>query len=291
MVHTRRPGFTLIELLVVIVIIAILAAILFPVFVRARERGKQATCKSNLKQIAIGLQQYLDDWNGCFPDQACKPFPPGYVDTANVLQYFRYFGMSGGNPVYSNEMGGAWIHWFQHRYRYKMPDGRYVPAGIALPLKPYFKSLGVFKCPSEIKTRPYDANYATDSFPVLSSYFVKLGMCVYASAKARPLRMADIRYPLRASFIYEEAWHSGGKSPFLYQPGWAGLPRSEIPPTVKVNTIYFDCHVASSTLPYLYNYNQYGWHWYFYDKNDQFIGEANGLTRGWDLSDGVHDRQ
>ncbi len=58
-----RTGFTLIELLVVIAIIAILAAILFPVFARARENARRASCQSNLKQIGLGLLQYTQDYD------------------------------------------------------------------------------------------------------------------------------------------------------------------------------------------------------------------------------------
>ena len=56
-----RRGFTLIELLVVIAIIAILAAILFPVFARARENARRASCQSNMKQLGLGLMQYAQD--------------------------------------------------------------------------------------------------------------------------------------------------------------------------------------------------------------------------------------
>ena len=58
-----RRGFTLIELLVVIAIIAILAAILFPVFARARENARRASCGSNLRQIALGMMQYTQDYD------------------------------------------------------------------------------------------------------------------------------------------------------------------------------------------------------------------------------------
>ncbi len=71
-----KKGFTLIELLVVIAIIAILAAILFPVFAKAREKARQATCLSNLKQIGLALNMYMSDYDQTCPYQGSPDVGP-----------------------------------------------------------------------------------------------------------------------------------------------------------------------------------------------------------------------
>ena len=75
----KRPGFTLIELLVVIAIIAILAAILFPVFARAREKARQSSCLSNQKQWVLSWQMYIQDYDENIPPYAIRFLdPPGW---------------------------------------------------------------------------------------------------------------------------------------------------------------------------------------------------------------------
>ena len=73
----KRTGFTLIELLVVIAIIAILAAILFPVFAQAREQARMSTCLSNFKQIGTGMMMYLQDWDETYPMNRIAQNPGG----------------------------------------------------------------------------------------------------------------------------------------------------------------------------------------------------------------------
>ena len=80
----RRNAFTLIELLVVIAIIAILAAILFPVFAKAREKARQTTCASNLKQIGLGISQYTQDYD--------ETLPPWRQNDPNGINVYEWQG-------------------------------------------------------------------------------------------------------------------------------------------------------------------------------------------------------
>jgi prepilin-type N-terminal cleavage/methylation domain-containing protein/prepilin-type processing-associated H-X9-DG protein len=109
----RRPAFTLIELLVVIAIIAILAAILFPVFAQARESARKATCLSNLKQIGFGVAMYLQDYDNTYPSQQ-------------------------KDGVFVNLPGGPVV--------YKNTEQNYMDE-----LFPYTRSAAIFLCPSNIK--------------------------------------------------------------------------------------------------------------------------------------------
>ena len=81
-----RRGFTLIELLVVIAIIAILAAILFPVFARAREKARQSNCLSNVKQLALGTMMYCQDYDERLPASYTIGAPAGAQYWYEILQ-------------------------------------------------------------------------------------------------------------------------------------------------------------------------------------------------------------
>ncbi|MBM3497414.1 MAG: DUF1559 domain-containing protein [Armatimonadetes bacterium] len=123
---TRR-GFTLIELLVVIAIIAILAAILFPVFARAREKARMASCQSNVKQMALGMLMYVQDYD----EITCGAY-----------------GNSSGNPAGSLRpllppapITGrtSWWYWCDM-------------------IEPYVKNTQIFRCPSLPTTIGYNGN-------------------------------------------------------------------------------------------------------------------------------------
>jgi len=85
----RTRAFTLIELLVVIAIIAILAAILFPVFAKAREKARQSSCSSNLKQLSLAVLQYTQDYDEVLPDAECNGYYDGRVWIISSLPYIK----------------------------------------------------------------------------------------------------------------------------------------------------------------------------------------------------------
>ena len=119
-----KKGFTLIELLVVIAIIAILAAILFPVFAQAREKARQTSCLSNLKQIGTAIQLYVDDYDETFPFKAEKRGWPDYNTwkgwPLQELNYQQVEGMGYGRTLYT---------WMDCVF-------------------PYIKNLNMYLCPS-----------------------------------------------------------------------------------------------------------------------------------------------
>ena len=116
-----KRGFTLIELLVVIAIIAILAAILFPVFAKAREKARQASCLSNLKQLGLGMIMYSQDYDESFPSIA------GSGDGRNT-------GITAQIP----EMGS--FCWYGSPYFYWQ--------GWQWGVYPYVKNKQIYICPS-----------------------------------------------------------------------------------------------------------------------------------------------
>jgi len=114
---SKQKGFTLIELLVVIAIIAILAAILFPVFQKVRENARRASCTSNLKQLSIAVVQYQQDFDEIMPGSAVNAALGGWI-------YFTGFtAFPSPTPTAFDPTQGS--------------------------IYPYVKSKGVYLCPDD----------------------------------------------------------------------------------------------------------------------------------------------
>jgi prepilin-type N-terminal cleavage/methylation domain-containing protein/prepilin-type processing-associated H-X9-DG protein len=108
----QKEGFTLIELLVVIAIIAILAAILFPVFAQAREKARQITCVSNEKQMGLAILQYIQDYDEAYPMLQYIPnATTGAIDWTDAIYPYVKNGANTngpGGPAIYNGSGGIW---------------------------------------------------------------------------------------------------------------------------------------------------------------------------------------
>ena len=183
----RAQGFTLIELLVVIAIIAILAAILFPVFARARENARKTSCLSNLKQIGLGIMQYTQDYDEAYPlglwDPQVKQTTSG-TPGATFLSCHPYNGCGTGH----------WVTWMDIIY-------------------PYTKSVQVYVCPSATK----DA--ATPSYAMSNAFTNRAGTSGnydINNTSSGPLKLAGIQRPSEIVMVMDlnDRTYTGGVRPY-----------------------------------------------------------------------------
>lgn len=209
-----RRAFTLIELLVVIAIIAILAAILFPVFARAKASARQSHCVSNLSQIGKGIGLYMIDYDGIWPHA---------LDASDK---------------YAPQIWGSSPEW-QLRIAY-MPL-------MHEAIQPYVKNKEIFKCPSDSGSRALDNHFPTP-FPTAPSMFATYGSSYFYRTEIGFRYLSDTSFELPAdvNVMFDGGGHWHGSK--------GALDLADDLPTAfdklrnfRYTILYGDYHVKSQT--------------------------------------------
>ena len=251
-----KSGFTLIELLVVIAIIAILAAILFPVFAQAREKARETSCISNMKQIALALRMYSNDYDErLFASGMLPTMPATAADGQNIVR------MIGGGTVFF--------------------------------LQPYTKNEQIFKCPSDNGDNYWGRS--STGWPWSketwwghpTSYHFRH---VFDAAGVGNVRTgsadAAISTPSQQIVMCEAAAFHKEKLPLYGGVHPTGTP--VLPPNERQMTAAFaDGHAKVFRLPYKrpsWNTNHdINWFAFCSNKDKQNDGDCHGLSDGMDV--------
>ncbi|MFM7320406.1 MAG: DUF1559 domain-containing protein [Armatimonadota bacterium] len=230
--RSRNQGFTLIELLVVIAIIAILAAILFPVFAQAREKARAASCLSNIKQLTLGMAMYAQDYDETFPEWRWdQNFSTSWGDkgspspnNATTIWYYAIYPYVKNGKVYACPSATTRVRfrengWFiydstgtQPLGRLPILDNEYLSYGANEPLTYSYPALAA-------QASPADTMLLGDCISALTSWDCYGDWANWENA-GRPA--GDVRANFR---IPRASWaKTDGRIPNYYGNACSGLP-------------------------------------------------------------------
>jgi prepilin-type N-terminal cleavage/methylation domain-containing protein len=207
-----RRAFTLIELLVVITIIAILAAILFPVFANAKAAAKKTKCINNLSQIGKSIALYMADVDDLFPHA---------VDPSDKYAPQIW----GHNPIWQNQIAN-------------MPM-------LHEALQPYMKSKEIFECPSDNGTRVLD-NHFPDTLNTTPSMYRYYGSSYFFRTEIAFRQFSDTSFqlPSQVNVLFDGAGHWHGSRPMLNPTDDLDTYFDRIR-NYRYNTLFGDWHVKN----------------------------------------------
>lgn len=248
-----RRGFTLIELLVVIAIIAILAAILFPVFARAREQARKTSCISNLKQIGTASMMYAQDYDENLSDSRVSTDALDGGGCGNIGKANGYYG------------GSHITCWGIRLYSPGTSTTTKVIAGYPARLMPYVKNSQIFICPSDSKVDRWISGLER------ASYYQRHAHDTYSSIFGGGVKLASLQRPAQLAYYVEECWHAGGKDPYAWNGTDTGSKGS--------NSVFYDGHAKWMKVGYITGNNNIG----SYDLNWFFNGVGTNNNGHWDL--------
>lgn len=228
-VQLKRKGFTLIELLVVIAIIMVLAGLLFPVFSRARARAQQQSCASNLRQCAIAMRMYRDEWDGKLPPQNLSVLtgftvrgpqyitgPQNAIWVGQLYQYLRNI------PVMrcKDAMWGYIDQFNEIPYGY----------GLNVRLTPYISPWGTYTLPvMKVFSESNTILMADCSALFFGENSDSIMDAAYADAPSGTYRIGDvgiaahIRHDTQSNVVYMDC-HTGADTPSRLQSEMSNLP-------------------------------------------------------------------
>ena len=213
-IRVMRRGFTLIELLVVIAIIAILAALLFPVFARARGAAKQSACLSNLHQVGTAMTLYMADSDDLFPwavDNSDKEHPEMWASF----------------PDFQSQIP-------------QMPL-------MQEALQPYAKSKEIFHCPMDSGSKVLDDHFPL-AFDATPSQFAKYGSSYLFRTEItfKHSSSTSLSDPVNLNVLFDGAGHWHGSGPRA-EAGDSGAQFGEKYSHYRYSVLFGDMHVKSRT--------------------------------------------